>query len=139
MFPTVGQTGRVKLEEIGTGIAVRRLIGRELDAAWCTGQASLSLFELEAGAASQLGHNKIGQESFIVLSGLGSVLIDGVVQPLQEGSFVVLPPSSVRSVRADQGHPLRYFALTTPAWSIDDNVPDPEKDTTDGSLSTRST
>lgn len=124
MMPAVGQLQRVERDDLGKGVSVQRLIGRQLRSAWCTDQLSVSLFELQPDAASDLGHNKEGQESFIVIAGRGSIIIDDVVHPVEEGSFVTLPPASVRSVRADHGDVVRYYALTTPAWRIEDNVPD---------------
>ena len=37
-------------------------------------------------------------------------------------SFILIPPSVVRSIKAAKDETLEYYAITAPAWSRDDDV-----------------
>ena len=43
-------------------------------------------------------------------------------QPVKPGSFILIPASTVRSIRASSTEALEFYAITTPAWSCDDDV-----------------
>lgn len=93
-----------------------------------TDQASVALFQLSPGAASAWSHNKVGEESFFVLKGHGEVWTGNHSQPVRPGSFILIPPGVARSIRASKGEVLEFYAITTPAWSMEDDVhvPAPE-------------
>ncbi len=125
-LPQVARIDQTAAITVSDGVTLRELTGRNAVGSSQTLQSSVAHFRLEAGRASALSHNKVGEESFFILSGSGTVWIDDHQQPLTAGSFVVIPAGLVRSVRASKTEALEYFALTTPAWSIEDdvNVPD---------------
>lgn len=104
------------------GVTLRELSGRTAPVGARSDKVSVALFRLEPGKASAWSHNKVGEESFFVLSGEGEVWTDGKVQPVQPGSYIVIQPSTVRSIRATKGVPLEFYAITSPAWSSDDDV-----------------
>ncbi|WP_295686268.1 cupin domain-containing protein [uncultured Nevskia sp.] len=82
----------------------------------------MALFRLEPGRASAWSHNKVGEESFFILKGKGEVWTGNQAHAVRPGSFILIPPSVVRSIRASKGEALEFYAVTTPAWSSDDDV-----------------
>jgi mannose-6-phosphate isomerase-like protein (cupin superfamily) len=120
--PSVGETRDIPVVQAGKGVTFQELIGRDGKGSAHTEQSSVAHFHLDPGHASAWSHNRVGEESFFILSGTGSVWIGDRAQQVRAGSFVVVPPEMVRSVRADRGEPLEFFALTTPAWSASDDV-----------------
>ncbi|USX28081.1 cupin domain-containing protein [Oxalobacteraceae bacterium OTU3CINTB1] len=104
------------------GVTLRELSGRTAPAGARSDKVSVALFHLEPGKASPWSHNKEGEESFFVLSGTGEIWTDGHVQTIGPGSYIVIQPSTVRSIRASKGVPLDFYAITSPAWSKDDDV-----------------
>ena len=68
------------------------------------------MFRLEPGCASAWSHNKVGEESFFVLRGRGEVWLGNKAHVVRPGSFVLIPPSVVRSIRASKGEALEYYA-----------------------------
>lgn len=121
-LPGVQQTDSVPMVKAADGVTFRELIGRGASGSARTDQSSVALFHLDPGKASPWSHNKAGEESFFVLSGHGTVWTGNHAQPVQPGSFIVIPPDFVRSIRASAGEPLEFYALTTPAWSAEDDV-----------------
>jgi predicted cupin superfamily sugar epimerase/mannose-6-phosphate isomerase-like protein (cupin superfamily) len=99
---------------------LREIVGRT--AAAHSERVSVAFFRLQPGAASALSYNHDGEEIFIISSGRGSVLRDGKRLPVQSGSVIDVEPSSVRSVRADENVVLEFYAITSPAWSPQDDV-----------------
>ena len=105
------------------GVTLRVLIGRDGASPDVRSKlASIALFHLDAGSGSAWSHNRVGEESFFFLSGHGTLWTDGHQQMVGPGSYVLVRPSTVRSVRADSGEPLDYYAVTAPAWSKKDDV-----------------
>ena len=64
----------------------------------------------------------MGEESFFVLKGEGEVWTDSKVQAVRPGSYIVIQPATVRSIRASKGVALEFYAITSPAWSSSDDV-----------------
>ena len=122
VVPVVAQTQDVRVVQAAPGVTFQELTGQGAAGSSRTQQSSVALFRLAPGAASPWSHNRRGEESFFVLSGRGTVWIGGVARAVRPGSFVVIPPDEVRSVRASEGEALSYYALTTPAWSATDDV-----------------
>jgi mannose-6-phosphate isomerase-like protein (cupin superfamily) len=104
------------------GVTLWELSGRTAPAGARSDKVSVALFRLEPGKASAWSHNKLGEESFFVLSGEGEVWTDSKVQAVKPGSYIVIQPSTVRSIRASKGVPLTFYAVTSPAWSSEDDV-----------------
>ena len=107
---------------VSPGVQLRELTGRSAAAGSKTDQASVALFHLEPGRASAWSYNKVGEESFFVLKGHGEVWTGSRAQPVRPGSFILIPPSVVRSIRASKDESLEFYAVTTPAWSSEDDV-----------------
>ena len=107
---------------VSPGVQLKELTGRNALPGAKTDQASIALFRLEPGRASAWSHNKLGEESFFILKGHGEVWLGNTPHLVRPGSFIVIPASVVRSIRASKGEVLEFYALTTPAWSSDDDV-----------------
>jgi mannose-6-phosphate isomerase-like protein (cupin superfamily) len=107
---------------VSPGVQLRELTGRSATAGAKTDQGSVALFHLEPGRASAWSYNKLGEESFFVLKGRGEVWTGSKSQAVRAGSFILIPPSVVRSIRAAKDEALEFYAVTTPAWSSEDDV-----------------
>lgn len=107
---------------VSEGVQLKELTGRVAPAGARSTQGSVALFELAAGKASAWSHNKVGEESFFILQGHGEVWVDGKAHAVGPGDYILVQPQSVRSIRASKGQPLKFYAITTPAWSRDDDV-----------------
>lgn len=107
---------------VSQGVQLKELTGRVAPAGARSAQGSVALFQLAPGKASAWSHNKVGEESFFILEGRGEVWVDGKAHALGPGDYILVQPQSVRSIRASKGEALKFYAITTPAWSQDDDV-----------------
>jgi mannose-6-phosphate isomerase-like protein (cupin superfamily) len=107
---------------VSPGVSLKELTGLSATGSAHSGHVSVALFHLEPGKASAWSHNKIGEESFFVLKGKGAVWTGSRWQPVEAGSYVVIPPSNVRSIRASEHESLDFYAITAPAWTQEDDV-----------------
>ena len=108
--------------EVSPGVILKELTGRGGPATARSDKCSVAFFHLEPGKASAWSYNKIGEESFFVLKGHGEIRTGTQTQPVGPGSFILIPPTVVRSIRAAGNEALEYYAITAPAWSQDDDV-----------------
>jgi mannose-6-phosphate isomerase-like protein (cupin superfamily) len=107
---------------VSPGVVLKELTGRTSAPGARSTQASVAFFHLEPGRASAWSYNKLGEESFFVLKGHGTVWTGNRSQAVRPGSFILVPASTVRSIRASSTEALEFYAITTPAWSSDDDV-----------------
>ena len=108
--------------QVADGVRLKELTGRAAPVGAKSTLGSVALFELDPGHASAWSHNKVGEESFFILEGHGEVWTGGTAHPVGPGDYILIPPAVVRSIRASKGEVLRFYAITTPAWSKDDDV-----------------
>jgi mannose-6-phosphate isomerase-like protein (cupin superfamily) len=108
--------------QVSEGVRLKELTGRSAPAGARSILGSVALFELDPGRASAWSHNKVGEESFFILEGHGEVWTGNVAHVVGPGDYVLVPPAVVRSIRASKGETLKFYAITTPAWSKDDDV-----------------
>ena len=120
--PVVVQTGEVPAVTVTPGVILKELTGRAAPGSARSAKTSVAFFHLEPGRASEWSYNKEGEESFFVLKGSGEVWTGGRAQAVRAGSFILVPPSVVRSIRASKDEALEFYAVTTPAWSREDDV-----------------
>lgn len=121
--PQVARLTEVAPVTVSPGVTLRELTGRTATApGGRTGRGSVAWFRLEPGRASAWSRNRVGEETFLVLAGHGAVWTGSRRQPVGPGSFVLVPPQVVRSVRADAGEALTFYAVTMPAWSREDDL-----------------
>ena len=107
---------------VSPGVLLKELTGRGAAANARTDQASVAFFHLEPDHASAWSYNRVGEESFFVLKGHGEVWAGSKPQAVRPGSFILIPAGTVRSIRASKNEILEFYAVTTPAWSSDDDV-----------------
>lgn len=108
--------------QVSEGVRLKELTGRAAPEGARSTLGSVALFELDPGHASAWSHNKVGEESFFVLEGRGEVWTGSVAHAVGPGDYILIPPAVVRSIRASKGETLKFYAITTPAWSKDDDV-----------------
>ena len=107
---------------VSPGVILKELTGRTAPAAARSEKNSVAFFHLEPGRASAWSYNKVGEESFFILAGHGEVWTGDKAQAVRPGSFILVPPGVVRSVRAGKDEALEFYAVTAPAWSQADDV-----------------
>ncbi len=107
---------------VSPGVILKELSGRNAPDGARSDRVSVALFHLEPGRASAWSHNKVGEESFFVLAGTGAVWTGTRWQRVKPGSYVLIPPSQIRSIRADSTGALDFYAITAPAWTQLDDV-----------------
>ncbi len=120
--PLVLHPDELKPIEVTPGVILRELTGRTAPEVARTDKCSVALFHLDPGKASAWSYNKIGEASFFILKGHGEVWTGGKAQPVGPGSYILIPPTVVRSIRAALNEELEFYAITSPAWSQDDDV-----------------
>ncbi len=108
--------------QVSEGVRLKELTGRAAPEGARSTLGSVALFELDPGHASAWSHNKAGEESFFVLEGHGEVWTGSIAHAVGPGDYILIPPAVVRSIRASKGEVLKFYAMTTPAWSKDDDV-----------------
>jgi mannose-6-phosphate isomerase-like protein (cupin superfamily) len=119
--PAVRETTDVQAITVSPGVILRELTGRTAAEPMRSEKCSVAFFHLEPGRASAWSFNKVAEESFFILHGRGAVWTGGERHAVKEGSFILVPPGVVRSVRANEGETLEFYAVTSPAWSPDDD------------------
>ncbi|WP_266160510.1 cupin domain-containing protein [Dyella silvatica] len=120
--PQVYHPASLPTTTVAPGVSLKELTGLSAAGSAHSERVSVALFHLEPGRASAWSHNKNGEESFFVLKGNGSVWTGHRWQPVKPGSYVVIPASHVRSIRANHDESLDFYAITAPAWTQDDDV-----------------
>jgi mannose-6-phosphate isomerase-like protein (cupin superfamily) len=108
--------------QVSEGVRLKELTGRAAPLGARSTLGSVALFELDPGHASAWSHNKAGEESFFILEGHGEVWTGNTAHAVGPGDYILIPPAVVRSIRASKGEVLKFYAITTPAWSKDDDV-----------------
>ena len=120
--PLVLHPDNIPAIKVSPGVILKELTGRSsLDTAKSE-LNSVALFHLDKGKASHWSYNKKGEESFFVLRGHGVIWTNSYSQPVKPGSFILVPPNVVRSIRASKNESLDFYAITAPAWSREDDV-----------------
>jgi mannose-6-phosphate isomerase-like protein (cupin superfamily) len=119
--PAVMETGEVRAVTVSPGVILKELTGRTAAGSARSERCSVAFFHLEPGRSSAWSFNKIAEESFFILKGHGKVWTGNHGQAVGPGAFIVVPPKVVRSVRASEGEALEFYAVTSPAWSPQDD------------------
>ncbi len=120
--PSAFKTDEVPAVTVSPGVILKELTGRTAPGSARSKQCSVAWFHLEPGRASAWSFTKVGEESFFVLKGHGDVWTGDHANAVGPGSFIVVPAKMVRSVRADKGQAVEFYAVTSPAWSPQDDV-----------------
>lgn len=121
----VGRLQAVPPVTVSPGVVLKELTGRAVaDPTARSDRTSVAWFHLAPGRASAWSHNRTGEESFFILSGHGEVRTGTGRQAVGPGDFILIPPSVVRSIMAADNESLTFYAVTSPAWSRQDDVLD---------------
>ena len=106
--------------EVAPGMFLSELVGR-------TGIAgselqSVAHFTLKKGHSTLTSHNKVSEETFLIVSGHGRVTIKENAQDIGPGSFVMMQPGVSHKVSANADEDLEFYAIESPAYSPEDFV-----------------
>ena len=101
-------------------ISLQELVGR--GASEQSERISVALFRFEPGTVARATYDQRGEEIFVVTRGHGDVLRDREIIAVGPGSVVRVPATIVRSLRVTGTEPFEFYAITTPAWTEDDDV-----------------
>ena len=107
---------------VSPGVILKELTGRMAAGSARSEKNSVAFFHLDPGCASAWSYNKVGEESFFILKGHGEIWTGDHAQAVRAGSFILVPPGVVRSVRASKDEAMEFYAVTAPAWSKEDDV-----------------
>jgi uncharacterized protein len=105
------------------GIELRELVGRA-----ARGQStaqSVALFDLAAGQSLPRSHNRLAEETFLIMSGRGKATLGASAHPVGRGDVVLIKPNVVHSIEAAADSPLSFYAISAPAFSTDDYYVEP--------------
>lgn len=103
------------------GEVVHELIGNK---AGGSSAHSMAQITLPAGKASRKHYHPVAEESYYILAGRGSVLIDDVVKSVGGGDAIMIPPNAIHQIRNDSptNENLVFIAVCIPAWTPDNSV-----------------
>ena len=91
-------------------------------AAGGTQQHSLAHITLLPGKASLKHYHPVVEESYVILSGQGRMVIDGEEQMLRAGDAVAVPVNAIHQIFNDSDANLEFLAVCTPPWTPDCSV-----------------
>ncbi len=120
--PAASHTDDVPAFTVSPGVILKELTGRTAAGSSRSEKNSVAFFHLDPGCASAWSYNKMGEESFFILKGHGEIWTGDHAQAVRAGSFILVPPGVVRSVRASKDEAMEFYAVTAPAWSKEDDV-----------------
>jgi predicted cupin superfamily sugar epimerase/mannose-6-phosphate isomerase-like protein (cupin superfamily) len=123
--PAVFGPADVKAIEVGAGVVLHELVGREALAK--SDQYSIALFTLAPGHATITSYNQVSEEVFLVTSGHGEITLDAATEKIGPGSTVVVKPKVRHALKATTGEALEFYAISVPAYSHEDFVVAPAK------------
>ena len=120
--PAASHSDDVPAVTVSPGVILKELTGRTAAGSARSEKNSVAFFHLDPGCASAWSYNKVGEESFFILKGHGEIWTGDHGQAVRAGSFILVPPGVVRSVRASKDEAMEFYAVTAPAWSKEDDV-----------------
>ncbi len=123
--PTVFLPADVRQIDVGPGIALHELAGREAKAK--SDAYSVALFTLAPGTGMPMSYNQVSEEVFLISSGAGEVTLDGQTTSVTAGATVVIKPKVRHTIKAAPGGSLSFYAISVPAYSREDYVVSPAK------------
>ena len=103
------------------GFRLQELVGR---GALLANSSTLSIakFTLSPGRSSATSFNHRSQEVFLVIDGTGEVHLGDKVTPVNAESTVFIPAGQVHSIQAAPNSTLTFYAVSAPAFSLEDYV-----------------
>jgi mannose-6-phosphate isomerase-like protein (cupin superfamily) len=71
---------------------------------------------------TSLPHALKTSEIYYILSGRGTMTIDGETQPLESGDLVYIPPHAQQFAHNPGLEPLTFICIVDPAWRAEDET-----------------
>lgn len=118
---TAFSAGDVPVVTVSAGVALQELVGRGARAAQ-TAAVSVAQFTLAPGRGTSTSFNHQSQEVFLVINGAGRVHLGDTVMPVIAGSTVFIPAEERHSIEADANNTLIFYAISAPAFTLEDYV-----------------
>jgi mannose-6-phosphate isomerase-like protein (cupin superfamily) len=81
---------------------------------------TVAIVKLPAGSRLDQHFHKEREESYFILSGSGSITVDGKQTQVGPGDLVSVAPRETHLLEASQNQPLEYVVVTAPAWTLED-------------------
>jgi mannose-6-phosphate isomerase-like protein (cupin superfamily) len=79
---------------------------------------SLSSARLSPGVSTK-EHFLAQSETYLILVGEGTLILDGESYPVKEGSAVWVPPRCSQYLRNDSSQELRFLVIVDPPWTTE--------------------
>jgi mannose-6-phosphate isomerase-like protein (cupin superfamily) len=108
--PLVTDTGELITEIVGRGVTPH------LDP-----QHSLAKIILPAGKSSKTHYHKKLEETYYILAGEGSMVVNGEKYKLFPGDVCYLAPGDVHRIENNKAGDLVFLAICNPAWLAEDS------------------
>jgi len=108
------------LIQAAPGVSLQELIGKA--GAAQSDKYSVARFQVAKGASTGTSFNKTAEESFLVISGKGHVVVDGKRAAISAGSVVIIPAKIPHSLQADADEAVEFYAICAPAFDPADFV-----------------
>jgi mannose-6-phosphate isomerase-like protein (cupin superfamily) len=83
---------------------------------------SLAEATIEPGAATTAHYHRLTEELYLVVEGLGRVVVDGEEREIAEGDCVLIAPGATHKLFNIGGRPLRVICACAPPYSDADTV-----------------
>ena len=104
----------------GPGVTLKELVGRNAPAH--STRYSVAQFTLQKNASTATSYNKSAEESYLIVSGKGHVVLGKMRLAVRAGSMVIVPVKVPHSIHADAGEKLVFHAICAPAFTPKDFV-----------------
>lgn len=81
---------------------------------------SVAIVKIDAGRSSERHKHKIAEESYLILKGDGTIVVDGKEKDVNPGDFVRIEAQKVHQIFSKT--PLEFLCICTPAWAAGDMI-----------------
>lgn len=81
---------------------------------------TVAIVQLNPGQKLDQHFHREREESYLVLSGHGTITVDSTVVAISVGDFVSVYPGEQHEIQAAQNNGLEYLVITAPSWTLDD-------------------
>ncbi len=79
------------------------------------------------GKSPYAHYHKVSEETYYILNGIGSMVVDGKEFQLQPGQACLIKPLEIHQIFNKGEHDLEFLAVSAPAWTPDDSFFTTEK------------
>jgi mannose-6-phosphate isomerase-like protein (cupin superfamily) len=117
---------KVRKEDICTpliaesGEIIYEMIGRDSEIGETT-HHSLVLVVIPPGKSSNAHYHKASEETYYVLKGVGSMVVETEEFRLRPGQACLIQPLEIHQIFNKGKHDLEFLAVSAPAWTPDDS------------------